>query len=70
MHALNPYGFAVVRRVNESNVDLNRNFLSHPDGHVPNPGYEELYDAINPETLEEEADAKLRARIFEFGQNW
>lgn len=27
LHSLNPYGFAQVRRANEDNVDLNRNFL-------------------------------------------
>ncbi len=27
VHALNPYGFAWLRRVNEDNIDLNRNFL-------------------------------------------
>ncbi|MGK7872351.1 MAG: DUF2817 domain-containing protein [Xenococcaceae cyanobacterium] len=27
LHALNPYGFAWRRRVNEDNIDLNRNFL-------------------------------------------
>ncbi len=27
VHALNPYGFSWQRRVNESNVDLNRNFI-------------------------------------------
>jgi hypothetical protein len=27
LHALNPFGFARLRRVNEDNVDLNRNFL-------------------------------------------
>lgn len=27
IHAVNPFGFAWVRRVNEDNVDLNRNFL-------------------------------------------
>jgi len=26
VHAINPYGFAWLRRVNEDNVDLNRNF--------------------------------------------
>jgi hypothetical protein len=31
LHALNPYGFACVRRANEHNVDLNRNFLSGDD---------------------------------------
>lgn len=27
IHALNPFGFATIRRANEDNVDLNRNFL-------------------------------------------
>ena len=37
VHALNPFGFAWNRRVNEDNVDLNRSFVDHAD--VPsNPG--------------------------------
>jgi hypothetical protein len=28
VHAINPYGFAWLRRTNENNVDLNRNFLA------------------------------------------
>ncbi len=70
VHALNPYGFSELRRVNESNVDLNRNFLEHPEEHVPNPGYEELYDAINPTSLDEEVDVPNRTRILEFGQKY
>ena len=31
VHALNPYGFAHLRRANEHNVDLNRNFLLGAD---------------------------------------
>ena len=27
LHAVNPWGFAWLRRVNEDNIDLNRNFL-------------------------------------------
>jgi hypothetical protein len=68
LHALNPFGFSGLRRVNESNVDLNRNFLQHPGGHVANPGYEELYDAINPLTLEEEVDAEQRARLLAYAE--
>src|SRR5690606_39367139 len=26
IHAINPYGFSHIRRVNEDNIDLNRNF--------------------------------------------
>jgi hypothetical protein len=29
VHAVNPYGFAHLRRVNEDNVDCNRNFIDH-----------------------------------------
>jgi hypothetical protein len=31
LHALNPYGFAMGRRANEDNIDLNRNFLAPDD---------------------------------------
>src|SRR5262245_56513525 len=71
VHALNPFGFATLRRVNESNVDLNRNFLRHPDEHVPSPDYDLLYAAINPETLddasEQQALEALRAFVGEHG---
>jgi hypothetical protein len=63
VHAVNPHGFAWLRRVNESNVDLNRNFLRHPEEHRDNPGYEELYDAINPGSLDEESEAWSRRRL-------
>jgi hypothetical protein len=71
VHALNPFGFATLRRVNEGNVDLNRNFLRHPDEHVPNPDYDHLYAAINPETLDDTAEQQalqaLRAFVGEHG---
>ena len=63
VHAINPYGFSELRRVNETNVDLNRNFLAHPDEHAENPGYEELLDAINPEVLDEPTDAASREQL-------
>ena len=45
VHILNPYGMSWLRRVNESNVDLNRNFLA--DGE-PYTGVPEAYTALNP----------------------
>lgn len=68
VHALNPYGFAALRRVNESNVDLNRNFLRHPDEHVANAGYELLYDAINPDRLDPESDREHLQAILAYGR--
>jgi len=65
VHALNPHGFAWLRRVTEENVDLNRNFIDHGAPYPQNPDYHELADAISPSSVSEpgmkEADAALRA---------
>jgi ribosomal protein S18 acetylase RimI-like enzyme len=53
VHAVNPWGFAWRRRVNEDNVDVNRNFLDHTAPHPENPDYDRLYDALNPVRLDE-----------------
>jgi hypothetical protein len=53
IHAMNPYGFAWLRRFNEDNVDLNRNFIDHDVRHE-NLGYDALADAIEAETLDME----------------
>ena len=53
IHAINPWGFAWGRRVNEDNVDLNRNFLDHEAPHPENPGYDEIYETLNPADLTE-----------------
>lgn len=63
VHALNPYGFAWLRRVNENNVDLNRNYLDWSKPPPDNPGYFEIARALVPSRLEgreaDEADAVL-----------
>jgi hypothetical protein len=65
IHAINPYGFAWLRRVNEDNVDLNRNFVDHRAPYPENPAYVELRDAICPiewtEASREAADGVLRS---------
>ncbi|OQR87550.1 hypothetical protein ACHHYP_08545 [Achlya hypogyna] len=54
VHAVNPFGFAKLRRVNEHNVDLNRNYLSVDEFRAkrkqdPNrSGYMTLSSALNP----------------------
>ncbi|MGE0709917.1 MAG: M14 family metallopeptidase [Planctomycetota bacterium] len=49
VHALNPYGFSWIRRVNEHNVDLNRNFLRPGESYSGSPaGYAELDGMLNP----------------------
>ena len=48
IHAINPHGFAWVRRVTEDNVDLNRNFVDHDDGHPDNADYDEIHAELIP----------------------
>lgn len=68
VHALNPYGFAYGRRVNEDNVDLNRNFVDHR--HPPaNPGYAEVHPALVPSTLDGSAGAAADAALLEIARD-
>lgn len=48
VHALNPYGFSWLRRVNEDNIDLNRNFVDWSRPRPRNDEYRELADALVP----------------------
>lgn len=54
VHALNPFGFAWLRRCNENNVDLNRSFLTDrafiasPDYRASREAYERLQSFLNP----------------------
>lgn len=74
IHALNPHGFAWQRRVEQTGIDLNRNFSdfsaldnpAHPEhARFENAGYRMLADALVPPTLAagvwREADALLEA---------
>jgi predicted deacylase len=49
VHALNPHGFAYERRVNEDNIDLNRNFVDHADP-PHNDDYDEIHAALVPDS--------------------
>jgi hypothetical protein len=48
VHVLNPFGMAWLRRVNENNVDLNRNFAVPKEGRDAAPDYRRLHDVLNP----------------------
>jgi hypothetical protein len=63
IHAINPHGFAWSRRVNEDNVDLNRNFVDHTKPYPVNRGYEVLRDAICPAQWSEASRAASAAAI-------
>lgn len=51
VHAINPHGFAWLRRVTEEGCDLNRNFVDFDKPLPENLGYDELADAIVPREL-------------------
>jgi hypothetical protein len=55
VHALNPYGFAWYRRVDEDNVDVNRNLVDHCGAPLVNLEYELLHDALCPADWSEAA---------------
>jgi hypothetical protein len=71
VHALNPFGFAWLRRVNEDGVDLNRNFVDFSQPPPTSPEYEALHDHLVPAEWEgpvrAAADAALRAYAVEHG---
>ena len=69
LHALNPYGFSHLRRVNEDNADLNRNFMDFRAPLPVNAAYAELHSLLLPATWPPPADteATLRAWIAKHG---
>ena len=48
-HAVNPYGFAHLRRVNEDNVDVNRNFRDFSQPIARNEDYASVHGIVVPE---------------------
>jgi hypothetical protein len=49
-HAVNPYGFSHLRRTNEDNVDLNRNFRDFSASPVPNAAYASVHPMVVSQT--------------------
>ena len=72
IHAINPYGFAWVRRVTEDNYDLNRNFVEHGGAYPDNPAYRQLRASICPDEWSDNSalgrDPVLTAYAAEKGQ--
>jgi len=66
LHALNPYGMAKLRRVNENNVDLNRNFLAEGETYGgSSEGYKRLNPLLNPEKPIGGVDFMLVRTVFQ-----
>ncbi|HEX5262751.1 MAG TPA: M14 family metallopeptidase [Phenylobacterium sp.] len=63
VHAINPYGFAWLRRVTHENVDLNRNWVDFNSPRKTNPGYEALADRICPIAWTAEAQGEANQTL-------
>lgn len=65
VHSVNPYGAAWLRRTNEDNIDINRNFADFSKPLPVNAGYEELAEDFVPADASADslkaADARIRA---------
>ena len=72
VHAVNPYGFAWQRRTNESNIDLNRNFVDF-DNLPVNEGYREIAKIFEPEIWDaksSEIHNEIRSVVKTRGLEW
>ena len=69
LHALNPYGFSHLRRVNEDNADLNRNFMDFRKPLPVNAAYAEIHSLLLPGAWPPpiRSEAKLDAWIAKHG---
>lgn len=65
VHALNPVGFSWVRRVNEDNVDLNRNFVDWTQPPPTNDGYGQIADLLVPTDWSEQSRAATTNALLE-----
>lgn len=68
-HAVNPHGFSYERRVNEDNVDLNRNFRDYSRTAARNDAYAEVHGFMLPPTWppDDAARAALGAYVAKHG---
>ena len=63
IHALNPHGFAWLRRVTQEGCDLNRNYIDFTKPLPENPGHDALVDALVPPSLDDASMAKANEKI-------
>lgn len=66
VHAVNPHGFAWLRRVTEEGVDLNRNYVDFSEPLPLNEGYDELARAIVPDSLDADVLESCDRRLADY----
>lgn len=70
VHAINPYGFAWIRRVTEDNVDLNRNCIDFRAPWPENPGYDQLADALVPPVWDDTSRQAATAQLLDYATEY
>ncbi|MEM8767385.1 MAG: M14 family metallopeptidase [Pseudomonadota bacterium] len=68
VHAVNPYGFAHDRRVNEDNIDLNRNFLEFGKDTPRNIGYGDIHKYLVPDAWEGETRKQADTALAQYAK--
>lgn len=68
IHAFNPHGFAWVRRVNEDNVDLNRNFIDWAKPPPANDDYANLAPLLVPDSWDEDTQQETTTELLAFAE--
>lgn len=65
VHSLNPWGFSHLRRANENNIDVNRNFWTKPPTEF-NAAYKKIEEWANPKGLSKKILSKSNSSIETF----
>jgi Protein of unknown function (DUF2817) len=68
IHAFNPYGFSWVRRVNEDNVDLNRNFIDWSEPPPANEDYGGIAHLLVPERWDENTQQSTTMALLAYAE--
>ena len=68
VHALNPYGFSYLRRVNEDNIDINRNCIDFSAPLPINPDYDTVHPWLLPPQWEEGSQLQLKAQLAAYSE--
>ncbi len=69
IHAVNPYGFAWLKRTTHENIDLNRNWVDFGADLPANDGYAQLADALCPEDWSPSGQAAAQATLDAFARD-
>jgi Protein of unknown function (DUF2817) len=69
IHSINPFGFFGLRRVNEDNIDLNRNFLVGGESYSgTSQPYRKLDGFLNPASPPRQFDGYLLKALWNIGR--